>query len=94
VGNQIAAEFDALVHCHFSAKPCVFLILDLLVSSTEFAAGGMARVTIALDDADHLAMKLLALQQKTAMTSLLQEAIKEYLDRRGGYDLVIQFNSN
>ena len=54
----------------------------------------MARITIALDDADHLAMKLLALQQKTAMTSLLQEAIKEYLDRRGGYDLANQFNSN
>ena len=54
----------------------------------------MARITIALDDKDHLAMKLLALQQKTAMTSLLQEAIKEYLDRRGGYDLVNQFNPN
>ncbi len=53
----------------------------------------MARVTIALDDRDHLAMKLLALQRGAAMTSLLQEAIKEYLDRRGGYDLAEQFSS-
>jgi hypothetical protein len=69
------------------------LEIDLLVLLIEFNAGCMARVTIALDDRDHLAMKLLALQRSAAMTSLLQEAIKEYLDRRGGYDLAEQFSS-
>ncbi len=50
----------------------------------------MGRVTITLNDRDHLAVRLLALQQDTKITLLLHQAIEEYLDRRDAYNLAIQ----
>ena len=50
----------------------------------------MGRITITLDDRDHLALKLLALQKNEKIVILLQEAMREYLDNSGAYDLVIQ----
>ena len=50
----------------------------------------MGRVTIKLNERDHLALKLLALQQDTKITLLLTQAIEKYLDGRGAYDLAIQ----
>ena len=55
-----------------------------------FLVRRMGRVTITLDERDHLALKLLALQQDTKITLLLHQAIEQYLDGRGAYDLVIQ----
>lgn len=50
----------------------------------------MGRITITLNDRDHLALKLLALQKNEKIVMLLQEAMREYLDKSGAYDLAIQ----
>lgn len=49
----------------------------------------MPRITIALGDREHLALKLLALRRKTKVLALLQEAIVEYLQKEGAYQLKI-----
>ena len=54
----------------------------------------MGRITITLSDRDHLAFKLLALQQQKKLVSLIQEAISDYLQRTGAYDLCIRRNSS
>jgi hypothetical protein len=49
----------------------------------------MGRVTVILDDRDHLAFKLLSLHQDKKLVVLVQEALKEYLEKTGAYDLSI-----
>ena len=49
----------------------------------------MGRVTINLNDRDHLAFKLLSLQQDKRLVALVQEAIHDYLLNKGAYNLVI-----
>ena len=39
----------------------------------------MRRVTFSLEDADHLALKLLAIHERKAMVEVVQEAIRTYL---------------
>jgi hypothetical protein len=79
------------VHFHFYGNPSA--LKKSLVELIYFAAAGVARITIALSDKDHLAMKLLALQEGTSVTLLLREAIREYLISRDGYDLTIKSDS-
>jgi predicted transcriptional regulator len=50
----------------------------------------MGRVTIALSDETHLALKLLALQKNAKINVLVQEALVDYLKREGGFDLYIE----
>ena len=50
----------------------------------------LGRVTITLDDRDHLAFKLLALQKDEKLIALVQEAMRQYLDRTGAYELSIR----
>ena len=50
----------------------------------------MARITIALSDRDHLALKLLSLQKGKRVIKIIQEAIEQHLSNEGAYDLEIQ----
>lgn len=50
----------------------------------------MPRVTLALGDQDHLALKLLSLRKNKKVLTLLHEAVVEYLEREGAYKLKIQ----
>jgi len=48
------------------------------------------RITLALDDREYLALKLLSLREKKKALSLLKEAVDQYLEREGAYQLKIQ----
>lgn len=50
----------------------------------------MPRITLALDDREYLALKLLSLREKKKALSLLKEAVDQYLEREGAYQLKIQ----
>jgi len=50
----------------------------------------MARITIALSDRDHLALKLFSLQKGKRVIKIIQEAIEQHLRNEGAYDLEIQ----
>lgn len=50
----------------------------------------MGRITIALNERDHLALKLLALQKDEKLVTLLNLALQEYLKKTGAYDLAIK----
>jgi len=50
----------------------------------------MPRITLAIADREHFALKLLSLQKKKRILALAQEAIKQYLEREGAYQLTIQ----
>jgi hypothetical protein len=52
----------------------------------------MARITLSLKEADHLALKLLAIKQKKAMIAVVQEAITKHLDETGAYRLSVSEN--
>lgn len=52
----------------------------------------MPRITISLSDRDHLALKLLSLQQGKRILLIVQEAIQQHLDREGAYSLAIRSN--
>lgn len=54
----------------------------------------MGRITVTLSDRDHLAFKLLSLQQHKKLLTLIQEAVSDYLEKTGAYDLSIQRNSS
>ena len=54
----------------------------------------MGRVTITLNERDHLAFRLLALQRDEKLVALMQDAIHEYLERTGAYDLSISGGKN
>ncbi|WP_438983233.1 hypothetical protein [Vulcanococcus sp.] len=49
----------------------------------------MPRITIALNEKDHRALKLLSLRDKRRLSELIDEAIKIYLTSTGGYGLSI-----
>lgn len=45
---------------------------------------------MALDDREYLALKLLSLRKKKKALSLLKEAVDQYLEREGAYQLKIR----
>jgi hypothetical protein len=49
----------------------------------------MPRLTIALDEKDHLALKLLSLRENRRLSDVIDDAIKFYLSSTGGYGLRI-----
>jgi hypothetical protein len=49
----------------------------------------MPRITIALEEKDHLALKLLSLRENRRLNELIDDAIKFYLSSSGGYGLRI-----
>jgi hypothetical protein len=49
----------------------------------------MKRVTISLNEADHLALKLLAIKEQKAMIGVVQEAIRKHLEQTGAYRLSV-----
>ena len=52
-------------------------------------ACAMPRLTIALDEKDHRALKLLSLRDNRRLSELIDDAIKIYLASTGGYGLSI-----
>jgi predicted transcriptional regulator len=50
----------------------------------------MPRITLSVADREHMALKLLALQRNQKMVAIIEQAIKQYLQAEGAYDLVIQ----
>ena len=50
----------------------------------------MARITLSLKEADHLALKLLAIKEKKAMIGVIQDAITKYLEETGAYRLSVR----
>jgi len=50
----------------------------------------MPRITLALGDREHLALKLLSLRRNKKVLALLQDAVVQYLDREGAYQLKIE----
>ena len=54
----------------------------------------MARITLSLKEADHLALKLLAIKEKKAMIGVIQEAIRKHLEETGAYRLSVSANVN
>ena len=50
----------------------------------------MGRITITLNDRDHLSLRLLALHKNEKIAILVQNAMREYLENQGAYDLAIQ----
>ena len=52
----------------------------------------MARITLSLKEADHLALKLLAIKEKKAMIGVTQEAITKHLEETGAYRLSVSDN--
>ena len=49
----------------------------------------MKRVTFSLEEADHLALKLLAIHERKAMVAVVQEAIRTYLEDKEAYLLTV-----
>ena len=49
----------------------------------------MPRLTIALDEKDHLTLKLLSLRENRRLNEVIDDAIKFYLSSTGGYGLRI-----
>lgn len=47
----------------------------------------MKRVTFSLDDADHLALRLLAIKEQTTLIGILNDAIRKHLEEKGAYRL-------
>ena len=56
----------------------IFLLID-----------AMRRVTFSLEEADHLALKLLAIHERKAMVAVVQEAIRNYLEDKEAYLLTV-----
>ena len=56
----------------------------------KVALRSVGRVTINLNQRDHLAFKLLSLQQNKKLVVLMQDAMHNYLQSKGAYDLVIE----
>lgn len=74
---------------HQSIKIIRLCSIELLSMCRE-----MGRITITLNDRDHLALKLLALQRNEKIVILLQEAMRKYLDAEGAYELAIRKTEN
>ena len=54
----------------------------------------MPRLTISLDDQDHLALKLISLRDNRRLSEVIDEAIKLYLYNSGAYSLSITDQAN
>ena len=54
----------------------------------------MKRVTFSLNEADHLALKLLAIKENKAMIGVMQDAITKHLNETGAYRLSVSDNDN
>ncbi|TCD59397.1 hypothetical protein CWE17_00985 [Synechococcus sp. BS56D] len=54
----------------------------------------MPRLTLTLDDRQHKALRLLALQRDRTMLSLIKDALGEYLEREGGFELRIRSSAD
>jgi hypothetical protein len=50
----------------------------------------MARITLSIDEREHLALKLLALKRKQKMIEVIKRAVSEYLEKEGAFDLSIK----
>ena len=61
------------------------------LSATIFflSLDGMRRVTFLLDEADRLALKLLAIHERKAMVAVVQEAIRNYLAAKDAYSFAV-----
>ena len=53
----------------------------------------MSRITLSICDRDHNALRLMSLYKNKKILSLVKDAIQQYLDREGAYDLEIWSNS-
>lgn len=49
----------------------------------------MPRLTIALDEADHMALRLVSIRDRKRLNEVVDDAIKQYLESIGGYELSI-----
>ena len=49
----------------------------------------MKRVTFSLKEADHYALKLLAIKENKAMNGVMQDAITKHLEETGAYRLSV-----
>lgn len=54
----------------------------------------MGRITVRLSERDHLAFKLLSLHQQKKLVLLIKEAMQDYLEKTGAYDLSIHSGSS
>ena len=71
------------------ASFCWFNILVPCIYNVFLLMHAMRRVTFSLEDADHLALKLLAIHERKAMFEVVQEAIRNYLENKEAYLLAI-----
>ena len=83
--------FDALLVTLYwgLASFCRFNILASCVYNDCLLMHAMRRVTFSLEDADHLALKLLAIHERKAMVEVVQEAIRSYLENKEAYLLAV-----
>ena len=49
----------------------------------------MPRLTIALDEKDHMALRLVSIRDHKRLNEVIDDAIKDYLNSIGAYGLVI-----
>jgi predicted DNA-binding protein len=75
--------------CSGIASFCLFNILVPCIYDVCLLSHAMRRVTFSLEDADHLALKLLAIHERKAMVEVVQEAIKSYLEDKEAYLLAV-----
>ena len=75
--------------CCGIASFCLINILTPYTYDVSLLNHAMRRVTFSLEDADHLALKLLAIHERKAMVEVVQEAIKTYLEKKEAYLLAV-----
>lgn len=63
--------------------------MALSIYNVFLLIGAMRRVTFSLEEADHLALKLLAIHERKAMVAVVQEAIRTYLENKEAYLLTV-----
>jgi hypothetical protein len=63
--------------------------IDPLRLQCKLCIIAMRRVTFSLEEADHLALKLLAIHERKAMVAVVQEAIRSYLENKDAYLLTV-----
>jgi hypothetical protein len=50
----------------------------------------MPRLTIALDERDHMALRLVSIRDHKRLNEVIDDAVKHYLKSTGGYGLAIR----
>ena len=70
----------------------IFCWVEMLVSGiydvfTSFLS--MKRVTFSLQEADHLALRLLAIKEQTTLIGIVTEALRKHLEEKGAYRLSV-----